>query len=65
MAKTMFEKIWEAHEVGGPESGLIYVDLHLVRVPDLVEQRLWHQLLRRPALSTASNTASSGPGFSK
>jgi 3-isopropylmalate/(R)-2-methylmalate dehydratase large subunit len=30
MAKTMFEKIWEAHEVGSDGSGLIYVDLHLV-----------------------------------
>jgi 3-isopropylmalate/(R)-2-methylmalate dehydratase large subunit len=27
MAKTMFDKIWDAHEVG---DGLIYVDLHLV-----------------------------------
>ena len=27
MPKTMFDKIWEAHEVAG---GLIYVDLHLV-----------------------------------
>jgi 3-isopropylmalate/(R)-2-methylmalate dehydratase large subunit len=27
MAKTMFEKIWDAHEVA---DGLIYVDLHLV-----------------------------------
>ena len=27
MAKTMFEKIWEAHEVS---DGLIYIDLHLV-----------------------------------
>ena len=27
MPKTMFEKIWEAHEVG---AGLIYIDLHLV-----------------------------------
>jgi 3-isopropylmalate/(R)-2-methylmalate dehydratase large subunit len=27
MAKTMFDKIWEAHEVA---DGLIYVDLHLV-----------------------------------
>ena len=27
MAKTMFEKIWEAHEVA---PGLIYIDLHLV-----------------------------------
>ena len=27
MAKTMFDKIWDAHEVA---DGLIYVDLHLV-----------------------------------
>jgi 3-isopropylmalate/(R)-2-methylmalate dehydratase large subunit len=27
MPKTMFDKIWEAHEVG---DGLIYIDLHLV-----------------------------------
>src|ERR1700741_3878911 len=27
MPKTMFDKIWEAHEVG---EGLIYIDLHLV-----------------------------------
>jgi 3-isopropylmalate/(R)-2-methylmalate dehydratase large subunit len=27
MAKTMFDRIWDAHEVAG---GLIYVDLHLV-----------------------------------
>jgi 3-isopropylmalate/(R)-2-methylmalate dehydratase large subunit len=30
MAKTIFEKIWESHEVGGEGSGLVYVDLHLV-----------------------------------
>ena len=30
MPKTMFDKIWEAHEVGGQGSGLIYIDLHLV-----------------------------------
>ena len=30
MPKTLFEKIWEAHEVGGQGSGLIYIDLHLV-----------------------------------
>ena len=34
MAKTMFEKIWDAHEVRAPEqeggASLIYVDLHLV-----------------------------------
>src|SRR4029079_19110946 len=27
MPKTMFDKIWEAHEVS---DGLIYIDLHLV-----------------------------------
>jgi homoaconitase/3-isopropylmalate dehydratase large subunit len=27
VAKTMFDKIWDAHEVA---EGLIYVDLHLV-----------------------------------
>src|ERR1019366_9063476 len=30
MPKTLFEKIWDAHEVGGLGSGLIYIDLHLV-----------------------------------
>jgi len=30
MPQTMFDKIWEAHEVGGSGSGLIYIDLHLV-----------------------------------
>jgi 3-isopropylmalate/(R)-2-methylmalate dehydratase large subunit len=30
MPKTLFEKIWEAHEVGGVGSDLIYIDLHLV-----------------------------------
>ena len=30
MPKSMFEKIWEAHEVGSPDSGLLYIDLHLV-----------------------------------
>jgi 3-isopropylmalate/(R)-2-methylmalate dehydratase large subunit len=28
--KTMFDKIWEAHEVGKAGSSLIYIDLHLV-----------------------------------
>src|SRR5437763_3230032 len=27
---TMFEKIWEAHEVGAEGSNLLYIDLHLV-----------------------------------
>ena len=34
MPKTMFEKIWETHEVRGPEQeggpSLLYIDLHLV-----------------------------------
>ncbi len=30
MPSSLFEKIWEAHEVGGAGSGLIYIDLHLV-----------------------------------
>jgi 3-isopropylmalate/(R)-2-methylmalate dehydratase large subunit len=30
MPKTMFDKIWEAHEVGGAGSNLLYIDLHLV-----------------------------------
>ena len=29
-AQSLFDKIWEAHEVGGVGSGLIYIDLHLV-----------------------------------
>ncbi len=30
MPASLFDKIWEAHEVGGRGSNLIYVDLHLV-----------------------------------
>jgi len=30
MPKTLFDKIWDAHEVGGVASNLIYIDLHLV-----------------------------------
>jgi len=30
MPQTLFDKIWEAHEVGGQGSGLLYIDLHLV-----------------------------------
>jgi 3-isopropylmalate/(R)-2-methylmalate dehydratase large subunit len=30
MPKTLFDKIWDAHEVGGAGAGLIYIDLHLV-----------------------------------
>jgi 3-isopropylmalate/(R)-2-methylmalate dehydratase large subunit len=30
MPKSLFDKIWEAHEVGVGGGGLIYIDLHLV-----------------------------------
>jgi len=30
MPKSLFDKIWEAHEVGGGASNLLYIDLHLV-----------------------------------
>jgi 3-isopropylmalate/(R)-2-methylmalate dehydratase large subunit len=30
MPKTLFDKIWERHEVGGADAGLLYIDLHLV-----------------------------------
>jgi 3-isopropylmalate/(R)-2-methylmalate dehydratase large subunit len=30
MPKSLFDKIWEAHEVGGAGSNLLYIDLHLV-----------------------------------
>jgi 3-isopropylmalate/(R)-2-methylmalate dehydratase large subunit len=30
MPKSLFDKIWDAHEVGGVGSGLLYIDLHLV-----------------------------------
>ncbi len=30
MPKTLFDKLWEAHEVGGAGSNLVYIDLHLV-----------------------------------
>jgi 3-isopropylmalate/(R)-2-methylmalate dehydratase large subunit len=30
MPTTLFDKIWQAHEVGGAGSNLLYVDLHLV-----------------------------------
>src|SRR6201987_1195968 len=30
MRKTLFDKIWEAHEVGGAGANLLYIDLHLV-----------------------------------
>ena len=30
MPKSLFDKIWEAHEVAGRGGGLLYIDLHLV-----------------------------------
>jgi 3-isopropylmalate/(R)-2-methylmalate dehydratase large subunit len=62
--KTMFEKIWEAHEVSG---GLLYIDLHLVHEvtsPQAFDGlRLAGRKLRRPdrTLATADhNTPTDG-----
>ena len=58
MAKSMFEKIWEAHEVA---EGLLYVDLHLVHEvtsPQAFESlRLAGRKVRRPdrTLATADH----------
>jgi 3-isopropylmalate/(R)-2-methylmalate dehydratase large subunit len=67
MAKTLFEKIWTAHEVGGSESGLIYIDLHLVHEvtsPQAFDGlRLAGRTVRRPdrTLATADhNTPTDG-----
>ncbi len=67
MPKTMFDKIWEAHEVGGQGSGLIYIDLHLVHEvtsPQAFDGlRLAGRPVRRPdrTLATADhNTPTDG-----
>src|SRR5581483_804768 len=67
MAKTMYDKIWEAHEVGGEDSGLMYVDLHLVHEvtsPQAFDGlRLAGRKVRRPdrTLATADhNTPTDG-----
>jgi 3-isopropylmalate/(R)-2-methylmalate dehydratase large subunit len=67
MPKTMFEKIWESHEVGGAGSGLIYIDLHLVHEvtsPQAFDGlRLAGRKVRRPdrTLATADhNTPTDG-----
>ena len=58
MAKTMFQKIWEAHEVA---PGLIYIDLHMVHEvtsPQAFESlRLAGRKVRRPdrTLATADH----------
>ncbi|HEX5895832.1 MAG TPA: aconitase family protein, partial [Thermoleophilaceae bacterium] len=58
MAKTLFDKIWEAHEVA---DGLLYIDLHLVHEvtsPQAFESlRLAGRKVRRPdrTLATADH----------
>src|SRR6266542_1977444 len=62
MAKTLFENVWEAHEVRRPEredgASLIYVDLHLVHEvtsPQAFESlRLAGRKVRRPDLTLAT-----------
>src|SRR5436189_6234450 len=55
MAKTMFDKLWDAHEVG---EGLIYIDLHLVHEvtsPQAFEGlRLEGRKVRRPDKTIAT-----------
>ena len=55
MAKTMFDKIWEAHEVA---EGLIYIDLHLVHEVTSAQAfdglRLAGRGVRRPDLTVAT-----------
>src|ERR1700756_4731355 len=61
MPKTLFDKIWEAHEVAGEGSGLMYVDLHLVHEvtsPQAFDGlRLAGRTVRRPdrTLATADH----------
>jgi 3-isopropylmalate/(R)-2-methylmalate dehydratase large subunit len=56
MQKTMFDKIWEAHEVG---DGLIYIDLHLVHEvtsPQAFEGlRMSGRKVRRPDRTLATS----------
>ena len=55
MAKTLFDKIWAAHEVA---PGLLYVDLHLVHEvtsPQAFDGlRLAGRTVRRPDLTVAT-----------
>jgi len=67
MPKTMFEKIWEAHDLGDDGSGLIFIDLHLVHEvtsPQAFDGlRLAGRRVRRPdrTLATADhNTPTDG-----
>src|SRR5438477_4729284 len=65
MTKTLFEKIWETHEVA---PGLLYVDLHMVHEvtsPQAFEGlRLAGRRVRRPdrTLATADHNVPTGPG---
>src|SRR3954471_16330043 len=71
MPKTLFQKIWEAHEVRPPEreggASLIYVDLHLVHEvtsPQTFESlRLSGRKVRRPdrTLATADHNVPTDP----
>src|SRR5919204_5375562 len=55
MPKTLFDKIWEAHEV---EPGLLYIDLHLVHEvtsPQAFDGlRMAGRPVRRPDLTVAT-----------
>ena len=63
--RTMFEKVWEAHEVG---YDLLFIDLHLVHEvtsPQAFEGlRLAGRKVRRPdrTLATADHNVATGPG---
>jgi 3-isopropylmalate/(R)-2-methylmalate dehydratase large subunit len=71
MLKTLFEKIWEAHEVRPPEreggASLIYVDLHLVHEVTSAQAfealRLAGRKVRRPdrTLATADHNVPTDP----
>jgi 3-isopropylmalate/(R)-2-methylmalate dehydratase large subunit len=71
MSKTLFQKIWEAHEVRPPEreggASLIYVDLHLVHEVTSAQAfeslRLAGRKVRRPdcTLATADHNVPTDP----
>jgi 3-isopropylmalate/(R)-2-methylmalate dehydratase large subunit len=65
MARTMFEKLWDAHEVA---DGLLYIDLHLVHEVTSAQAfdglRMAGRRVRRPdrTLATADHNVPTGPG---
>jgi 3-isopropylmalate/(R)-2-methylmalate dehydratase large subunit len=71
MPKTMFDKVWEAHEVMPPEqeggASLLYIDLHLVHEVTSAQAfdglRLAGRRLRRPdrTLATADHNVPTDP----